>query len=335
MAKENISEDAKVNNTSVDESEFEAEAVRVGSAIADAAESVGTDSDYADTVESTDGGEFNPDETYDFEARQAMYEGVSYSDAFIGGNANGAPVEEAAAEVAEAVLTKMEADADADAMAGSSEIPAAYADDVVAAVNGVTDEEVVGATGADSNVNANSGVEAGTNAEGASSDEVYRLEDDANLSKNRRRARARMAKKAQKAQRNEAKKAQKVQRNEQRAQKEKEKADARIQKRRGKKRRRRRGKLSYATIAILVAIALVVGASVKNIVSLKIENVRLQKQHDELIRKRDNLKLELERVNSKEYIEQQARRHLRLVNPDEILFIYPDDDDTETTEDTE
>ena len=45
-----------------------------------------------------------------------------------------------------------------------------------------------------------------------------------------------------------------------------------------------------------------------------------------LSEKRDDLKKELKNVNSREYIEKRAREQLRLVNPGEIIFTFPDKD---------
>lgn len=66
-------------------------------------------------------------------------------------------------------------------------------------------------------------------------------------------------------------------------------------------------------------------ASVKNVVRLELENRRLQRQNKELKETRRELRLELKNANSKEYIEEQARKQLRLVNPDEILFVFPNE----------
>ena len=53
----------------------------------------------------------------------------------------------------------------------------------------------------------------------------------------------------------------------------------------------------------------------------------------ELIEQRKELKIELRNVNSKEYIEEQARKQLRLVDPDEILFVFPNEKDKDNAKD--
>lgn len=78
-------------------------------------------------------------------------------------------------------------------------------------------------------------------------------------------------------------------------------------------------------LIIAAVVLLLLAASVRNIVKLEIENRRLKNKQKELIEQRKELKIELKNVNSKEYIEEQARKQLRLVDPDEILFVFPNE----------
>lgn len=85
--------------------------------------------------------------------------------------------------------------------------------------------------------------------------------------------------------------------------------------------------------AIIAAVVLLLlAASIRNIVKLELENRRLKNKQKELIEQRKELKIELKNVNSKEYIEEQARKQLRLVNPDEILFVFPSEKDKDDAE---
>ncbi|MBQ6621327.1 MAG: septum formation initiator family protein [Mogibacterium sp.] len=93
-----------------------------------------------------------------------------------------------------------------------------------------------------------------------------------------------------------------------------------------RKKRGKRRRINRTTAIILVVVGLVLFASVRNIVSLKIENHQLKKENEELRQLKKELTIELKNVNSKEYVEERARRQLRLVNPDEILFVFPGDD---------
>ena len=74
-------------------------------------------------------------------------------------------------------------------------------------------------------------------------------------------------------------------------------------------------------------------ANSRNIVKLELENRRLKHKQKELIEQRKELKIELRNVNSKEYIEEQARKQLRLVAPDEILFVFPNEKDKDNAKD--
>ena len=71
------------------------------------------------------------------------------------------------------------------------------------------------------------------------------------------------------------------------------------------------------------------------IVSLLYEKSKLEDEHDRLAALKERLEQELESVNSPEYIEQQARSHLRLVKPGEILYILPESDGADSTYDTD
>lgn len=92
--------------------------------------------------------------------------------------------------------------------------------------------------------------------------------------------------------------------------------------------------------AIMLAVFLVVFALLatmcgKDIVRLKSENIALKKQQAELEKQRDALKEELKNVNDPQYIREQARKQLRLLNPGEILFTFEDEEAPEETEDAE
>ena len=65
--------------------------------------------------------------------------------------------------------------------------------------------------------------------------------------------------------------------------------------------------------------------SVKNIFDLKEEERALKQRNEELIQLREELLMELNNVNSREYIEEQARKELKLVKGNELIFYFPDD----------
>ena len=88
-------------------------------------------------------------------------------------------------------------------------------------------------------------------------------------------------------------------------------------------------------LVILVVFALLASMCGKDIVRLKRENIALKKQQAALEKQRDELQEELKHVNDPEYIREQARKQLKLLNPGEILFIFDDEEEPEETEETE
>lgn len=90
---------------------------------------------------------------------------------------------------------------------------------------------------------------------------------------------------------------------------------------------RNRKKKRRTLIVFILVFALMATLCGRDIVRLKAENRNLKKQQAELEKKRDELKDELARTGDKEYIREQARRQLRLMNPGEILFTFDDEED--------
>lgn len=89
------------------------------------------------------------------------------------------------------------------------------------------------------------------------------------------------------------------------------------------RRAQRRKKVRRNRLILIGIIVIIFGMYARNIVLLEIENKQLKDENKALTEQRDKLKIELKNVNSKEYIENRARQQLRLVNPDEILFVFP------------
>lgn len=95
-------------------------------------------------------------------------------------------------------------------------------------------------------------------------------------------------------------------------------------KKQGKKRRRTRYRFDKTRLImsiVFIAILVYFAVSVKNIVSLKIEQQELKKQHAELKLEKDKLSKELKSVNDANYIEKQARSQLNMIKPGEILYL--------------
>lgn len=80
-----------------------------------------------------------------------------------------------------------------------------------------------------------------------------------------------------------------------------------------------------ASVIIVILIACV-GMSGINIIKLTSQRNRLQEQNAELVKLKEDLTAEIEFINSAEYIEQQARKDLKMIKENELLFIVSDED---------
>ena len=105
-----------------------------------------------------------------------------------------------------------------------------------------------------------------------------------------------------------------------------------IEKRRIRSRRiiKRRKLLMVSATIVLFAVLLTMCG--REIVRLKAENLALRRQHAQLVEERDRLQKELENVGNKEYIKDQARKQLRLLDPGELVFIFEDGESGKDTE---
>ncbi len=93
-----------------------------------------------------------------------------------------------------------------------------------------------------------------------------------------------------------------------------------------KKMRKKRKRCVY--FAVLLCFALLIGVSIINIFSLQAEKNKVKEENKMLTTQKSRLEQQLKEVNTPEYIEDQARAHLRLVRPGEILYILPEDDNS-------
>lgn len=97
-----------------------------------------------------------------------------------------------------------------------------------------------------------------------------------------------------------------------------------------KKRRLRKMTRSFLVyLAIGGAILLLAGMSVYRILDLKWEQQELLAQQAELQRQKEKLTEQLAHVNDPEFIEQEARKQLKLIMPGETLYILQDGDETD------
>lgn len=88
---------------------------------------------------------------------------------------------------------------------------------------------------------------------------------------------------------------------------------------RAERRKRRR------VVLMVLAFAMLLTMCSREIVRLQTENRALKRQHAQLEQERDRLTKELSNVGDKEYIKDQARKQLRLLDPGEVMFVFEDD----------
>lgn len=118
--------------------------------------------------------------------------------------------------------------------------------------------------------------------------------------------------------------------NEKRIQKEKQPGEAMSRRRTIKIRRKR---IVYGLVFLLIAV--VIGAAIYNLISLKIEEARALKELETLNEQKAELEEELSRIDSPEYIEQQAREQLRMIMPGETLYVVNNEDEDDKEDEAE
>ncbi len=94
-------------------------------------------------------------------------------------------------------------------------------------------------------------------------------------------------------------------------------------------------KVNYTRIALCAVVMILIayfGISAIKIVNLNKEKAEVEAYNQELLQNKENLQLKLDNINSAEYIESQARRDLKLVKPNELLFIFSEKDSEDAEE---
>lgn len=94
--------------------------------------------------------------------------------------------------------------------------------------------------------------------------------------------------------------------------------------------RRKRNRRRLMIAAIIVAVMALIGFSVFNIVSLKMEQREVEQKQTELKEEKKQLEKQLKQVKDKDNLEEQARSQLRLIKPGESIYLF---DDYLTTDD--
>ncbi len=84
---------------------------------------------------------------------------------------------------------------------------------------------------------------------------------------------------------------------------------------------RRRRRLFFAAVIVVVLAGILVGRTIVDIIRLQKEKAEAETKLEDLRIRIELLENELTRVTSDEYIEQQARTHLKMIYPGETLYI--------------
>ncbi len=80
-----------------------------------------------------------------------------------------------------------------------------------------------------------------------------------------------------------------------------------------------------ASVIILALITFVVVSGIR-IIKLTYQRNELQATNTELLKLKEDLAAEFDHINSAEYIEQQARKELKMIKENEILFIVDEEE---------
>lgn len=105
--------------------------------------------------------------------------------------------------------------------------------------------------------------------------------------------------------------------------------------RKGKKRKIKINKLRLVTYAVIVLLIVYFGVSAMKIIRLSGERDEVSAYNEELTHEKESLELKLENISSPDYIESLARADLKLVKPNELIFVFPQEDGDEGKTDSD
>ena len=105
-----------------------------------------------------------------------------------------------------------------------------------------------------------------------------------------------------------------------------EEMQKRVEERRRKSTSRRIRRKALTLILVIATFSVLATMCGKDIVRLKAENRALKKQQVALEQQREELQEELRNANNQEYIREQAKKQLNLLNPGEILFTFDEEE---------
>lgn len=76
---------------------------------------------------------------------------------------------------------------------------------------------------------------------------------------------------------------------------------------------------------VILVMLIIIGVLAHNVIALKMEESQLKAEITRLEKKKKALEEEKRAVTDQDYIEEQARKQLRMIKPGEILYVLPDE----------
>ena len=103
--------------------------------------------------------------------------------------------------------------------------------------------------------------------------------------------------------------------------------EKRVRKRKAKVARRKARRKLLLVVLIIALFASLATMCGRDIIRLKAENRALKKRQKELEVERDKLREEVKNSGDRDYVQDQARKQLRLLNPGELLFTFEEEEE--------
>ncbi len=92
----------------------------------------------------------------------------------------------------------------------------------------------------------------------------------------------------------------------------------------GMRRKEKKSKKAILYILLILVMLGVLGWHAVDMIILRMDYQEIKMKNEQLKLEKEKLEAELEYINSKDYIEQQARDQLKMVMPGEIVYVQED-----------
>ena len=95
-----------------------------------------------------------------------------------------------------------------------------------------------------------------------------------------------------------------------------------------KKKRKKAGRTKrFLIFVMIIAVLAFVGGAVSQIIKLNLELREAKEIKEQRTAEKVKMSKELDRINDPEYIEEQARKRLRMIRQGEILYVFPEEEE--------